>query len=172
VSRSPQNSAIGGRDDTAPASLYRFRFLNGCNARTLLPKFDWPTAKFVVIGTEGGFLSDAPVTQDSLLVSPAERFDVLVDFSAFTPGQEVVLMNLGPDEPAGTGPKKTPEDFFTGPAVPAYPWENAWKETVFADHGMVTRVIANFDIAGLYVWHCHILEHEENEMMRPLLVLP
>ena len=73
---------------------------------------------------------------------------------------------------AGTGPMPKAEDYFSGPAIPAYPWENGWKETVIADQGMVTRFIANFDIAGTYVWHCHILEHEENDMMRPLLVLP
>jgi FtsP/CotA-like multicopper oxidase with cupredoxin domain len=31
--------------------------------------------------------------------------------------------------------------------------------------------VARFDIAGLYVWHCHILEHEDNEMMRPFEVM-
>jgi len=36
--------------------------------------------------------------------------------------------------------------------------------------GQVTRIRAHFDRAGLYVWHCHILEHEDNEMMRPYLV--
>jgi spore coat protein A len=35
---------------------------------------------------------------------------------------------------------------------------------------MITKVKAKFDIAGLYVWHCHILEHEDNEMMRPFVV--
>jgi spore coat protein A len=50
--------------------------------------------------------------------------------------------------------------------------ERGWKDTVKAPPGMVTRVIAKFDLAGLYVWHCHILEHEDNEMMRPLRVVP
>jgi spore coat protein A len=50
--------------------------------------------------------------------------------------------------------------------------EKGWKDTVRAPTGMVTRVIAKFDLAGLYVWHCHILEHEDNEMMRPLQVIP
>lgn len=36
----------------------------------------------------------------------------------------------------------------------------------------ITRVKAKFDIAGLFVWHCHILEHEDNEMMRPYVVHP
>ena len=38
--------------------------------------------------------------------------------------------------------------------------------------GEVTRVVATFDLAGLYVWHCHILEHEDHEMMRPNRVVP
>ena len=37
--------------------------------------------------------------------------------------------------------------------------------------GEVTRVIAKFDRKGEYVWHCHILSHEEHDMMRPLVVL-
>jgi len=38
---------------------------------------------------------------------------------------------------------------------------------------MVTRIIVPFEgYAGRYVWHCHILEHEDNEMMRPYEVLP
>jgi spore coat protein A len=52
------------------------------------------------------------------------------------------------------------------------PNERGWKDTVRANKGTVTRVIAKFDLAGLYVWHCHILEHEDNEMMRPLQVVP
>jgi FtsP/CotA-like multicopper oxidase with cupredoxin domain len=45
-----------------------------------------------------------------------------------------------------------------------------WKDTVIAYPGEVTRVKAKFDIAGLYVWHCHILSHEDNEMMVPYCV--
>jgi spore coat protein A, manganese oxidase len=38
---------------------------------------------------------------------------------------------------------------------------------------MVTRIIVHFSgYTGRYVWHCHILEHEDNEMMRPYEVLP
>jgi FtsP/CotA-like multicopper oxidase with cupredoxin domain len=44
------------------------------------------------------------------------------------------------------------------------------KDTVIAYPGEVTRIRALFDIAGLYVWHCHILSHEDNEMMRPFCV--
>lgn len=52
------------------------------------------------------------------------------------------------------------------------PGEKGFKDTVIALPGEVTRIKANFDIAGLYVWHCHILEHEDNEMMRPFVVSP
>lgn len=55
-----------------------------------------------------------------------------------------------------------------GPTVPCAPQEAGWKDTVQAHAGMVTRIIQKFDgFAGRYVWHCHILEHEDNEMMRP-----
>ena len=48
--------------------------------------------------------------------------------------------------------------------------ESGWKDTVIAYPGEVTTVAAKFDITGLYVWHCHILEHEDNEMMVPFCV--
>jgi len=49
-------------------------------------------------------------------------------------------------------------------------WETGFKDTVIAYPGEVTRVVAQFTYPGLYVWHCHILEHEDNEMMRPYCV--
>jgi len=62
---------------------------------------------------------------------------------------------------------------FTGPAIEPEPLESGWKDTARADPGMMTRIIIPFDgYAGRYVWHCHILEHEDNEMMRPYEVLP
>jgi spore coat protein A len=50
--------------------------------------------------------------------------------------------------------------------------EMGWKDTVQMPPGMVTRIIAKFDILGEYVYHCHILEHEEHDMMRPFQVVP
>jgi bilirubin oxidase len=49
-------------------------------------------------------------------------------------------------------------------------WESGFKDTVIAYPGQITRVKARFDLAGLYAWHCHIVEHEDNEMMRPMVV--
>jgi spore coat protein A len=61
---------------------------------------------------------------------------------------------------------------FTGPAIPPDSTEAGWKDTVRADPGMVTRIIIRFEgFTGRYVWHCHILEHEDNEMMRPFEVI-
>jgi spore coat protein A len=61
---------------------------------------------------------------------------------------------------------------YTGPAVPPEPGEEGWKDTVRAFAQMVTRIIVRFEgHTGRYVWHCHILEHEDNEMMRPYEVV-
>jgi len=50
------------------------------------------------------------------------------------------------------------------------PREDGYKDTVIAYPNEITTVKAKFDIPGLYVWHCHIVEHEDNEMMRPYVV--
>ncbi|MHC4429505.1 MAG: multicopper oxidase domain-containing protein, partial [Planctomycetota bacterium] len=50
------------------------------------------------------------------------------------------------------------------------PWETGFKDTVIAYPDEITTVKALFDVVGLYVWHCHIVEHEDNEMMRPYVV--
>jgi spore coat protein A len=62
---------------------------------------------------------------------------------------------------------------FTGPPIPPESQELGWKDTVRADAGMVTRIAMRFEgEPGRYVWHCHLLEHEDNEMMRPFEVVP
>jgi FtsP/CotA-like multicopper oxidase with cupredoxin domain len=55
---------------------------------------------------------------------------------------------------------------------PPEAWETGFKDTVIAYPGEVTRVRARFDLPGLFVWHCHIVEHEDNEMMRPYFIGP
>jgi spore coat protein A len=71
---------------------------------------------------------------------------------------------------------------FTG--IPMAPESNerpAWKDTIKTYSGYITRVIARFDLPPgtqvnpgdefRYVWHCHVLEHEDNEMMRPYKIV-
>jgi len=53
---------------------------------------------------------------------------------------------------------------------PPQSWETGFKDTVVALPGEVTRVKAKFDLKGRFVWHCHIIDHEDNEMMRPYQV--
>jgi FtsP/CotA-like multicopper oxidase with cupredoxin domain len=293
---------------------YRFRFLNGCDARFLILDFSSiPGVQVWQIGNEGGFLA-APVNMtavngNKILMSPAERADVIVDFTNVPQGS-YLLTNEGPDEPFGGGvpdvdfdsadpnttgqvmqfrvgpalsvdtttppqflvlPAITPlaggttrpvalleelSQFFadapaelrlgtvagdasTGPATwnalkwmdpvtenpavgatevwefynatidahpmhihevlfqvvnrqaifvdeanrtvqvvpgsplqPPEPWENGFKDTVIAYPGQVTRVRAQFNTPGQFVWHCHIVEHEDNEMMRPYRIGP
>ena len=73
---------------------------------------------------------------------------------------------------------------YSGPALPASPNENGRKDTVQAHPGQVTRIRARFELPDegtielpdgvdnpQYVWHCHILEHEENDMMRAFEVV-
>jgi spore coat protein A len=99
---------------------------------------------------------------------------------------------------AAPGTKVDVTPFLIGNPRPPDSNETGWKETVRMNPGEVTRVIARFDLPQLpwpiplsrrlsnpdmppgpnnppingyeYVWHCHILEHEEHDMMRPLVV--
>jgi spore coat protein A len=81
----------------------------------------------------------------------------------------------------------TPNDWsYSGPPTPPDPNEVGWKETVRMNPEEVTTIIMQFTLPKLpasmgnplsprtggheYVWHCHILEHEEHDMMRPLVV--
>ena len=280
---------------------YRFRLLNGCNARFLILKMVTQSLAtrpasaalpFWQIGSDGGFLP-APVKLNELLLAPAERADVIVDFTGLPVGKAIYLINEGPDEPFAGGVPATdfspadPEttgqvmkfvveppasrdtihdparltlpafhplgdarhtrqvslneqassvfdgpvaallgtlegsnqpvprhwnDSITekpalnaiemwemynftedahpihlhqvqfqlvdrqpiqgGPVRPPERSETGFKDTVIAYPGEITRVKALFDLPGLYVWHCHILEHEDNEMMRPYFVGP
>jgi spore coat protein A len=61
---------------------------------------------------------------------------------------------------------------FDGAARPPESWETGFKDSVIAYPGEITRVKGLFDLPGLYVWHCHIVEHEDNEMMRPYFIGP
>jgi spore coat protein A, manganese oxidase len=83
--------------------------------------------------------------------------------------------NGGPDGvPGGIDPTL----FITGPTQPPEPTERGFKETVKANPGQLTTIRARYELpAGVtapqtYVYHCHIVEHEDNDMMRPYTVEP
>jgi spore coat protein A, manganese oxidase len=59
-----------------------------------------------------------------------------------------------------------------GVVTPPESWETGVKDTVTALPGQVTRVRMQFKYPGQFVWHCHIVEHEDNEMMRPYRIGP
>jgi FtsP/CotA-like multicopper oxidase with cupredoxin domain len=313
---------------------YRFRLLNGCDSRFLILQFSDPRVEVWQIGAEQGFLPDPVRLNDfrypgdrsggaaTILMGPAERADIIVDFTDVPVGTEVRLLNKGPDDPFGGGvmgmdfdpanPRTTgqvmqfrvmaakgpdattPPEFlelpdpgvlrprtsrnvtlneeesrnifvseengnvvydcdgdpfgptaalqgtldslgngnplmwseditenpdlgsteewtiynltadahpihvhlvkfqvvdrqplvtdddgvaeqpvsFGGRRRPPEAWETGNKDTVIAYPGEVTRIKMNFDLEGFYVWHCHIVEHEDNEMMRPYHVGP
>jgi spore coat protein A, manganese oxidase len=61
---------------------------------------------------------------------------------------------------------------FTGPQESLSANDLGWKDTVRVDPMTVTRIIVKFEgFTGRYVWHCHMLEHEDNEMMRPYIIV-
>lgn len=73
-------------------TLYRFRLLNGSNARVYKIGFS-DNRQFQIIATDGG-LKDIPVQVNSLYLSPGERVDILFDFSTYSIGQSVTLKSL------------------------------------------------------------------------------
>lgn len=85
---------------------YRFRILNGSNTRFYNLAFS-NQMPFFQIGTDGGYLSK-PVQLVSLLISPGERADVLVDFSQLPPGTKLTLTNTA-NAPFPNGNAPDPE---------------------------------------------------------------
>jgi spore coat protein A, manganese oxidase len=66
---------------------------------------------------------------------------------------------------------RSSELLLTEKPTPASPAEAGWKDTIVCPPGQVTRIIVPFNgDPGRFVWHCHMLEHEDNEMMRPYVL--
>jgi spore coat protein A len=61
---------------------------------------------------------------------------------------------------------------YTAEAVSPSPSEAGWKDTIQCPPKTITRVIVRFEgYTGKYLYHCHVLEHESNDMMRPFEVI-
>ena len=89
---------------------YRFRWLNGSNARQY-ELFLSSGDKFVQIGTDGGLLPH-PVERTSIRITPAERYEVVIDFSRYPVGSTVYLVNCL-QQNSGRGPEDVNMDYCT-----------------------------------------------------------
>jgi FtsP/CotA-like multicopper oxidase with cupredoxin domain len=87
---------------------YRFRILNACNARFLILKLNHTGLNFWVIAADRGYIHQRAASVDQVLVGPSERIDVIIDFANVS-GENILLQNVGPDEPLG-GDKPDPAD--------------------------------------------------------------
>jgi FtsP/CotA-like multicopper oxidase with cupredoxin domain len=93
---------------------------------------------------------------------------------------EEAFEQANPEIPSDTYVPVSPAPYLKGGTIAADPNERGWKDTFRMNPGQVTRILVRFapqdespayafDATAEpgYVWHCHILEHEENDMMRP-----
>ena len=97
---------------TLEPAVYRFRMLNACNARILdlsiATESGRASVPMFIIGTEGGLLPVSPAPAESLVMAPAERFDVICDFRRFA-GQTLLMTNANPPAPVHTGAPPLPQ---------------------------------------------------------------
>jgi FtsP/CotA-like multicopper oxidase with cupredoxin domain len=105
------NGKIWPKMEVEPRN-YRLRFLNGCDSRFLVAQFfevpagdtDFTNATgplpLTVIGSDQG-LASSPTVIDTLLMETGSRYDVVFDFKNVTPGNRVIMKNIGGDEPFG-----------------------------------------------------------------------
>ncbi len=131
-------------------------------------------------------IDDGTVEEDEVFeedrVIPNALYDEPAGDGTFLMTQPTVQHNsvAGEDETYGMGfrigtPTKVIDEDTGEPIAipqPAEYVENAPKDMVTALPGQITRIKATFDKPGRYVWHCHILSHEDHEMMRVLHVGP
>lgn len=115
-----------------------------------------------------------PVTQD-----PDVGDTELWEFHNFTADAHPMHIHAVAFEVVDRQALVTNEDGETEPPArllgdprPPEAWESGVKDTVTAYPGEVTRVRATFDTSGQFVWRCHIVEHEDHEMMRPFRIGP
>ena len=179
-----------GEPDLNPASIHR-------EAKTLNEDFDEYGRLIQRVGTGDMLYSDS--FGRNYLDTPTEVYHngqtVVWDIyntTGDTHPMHFHLVNvqvLGRDTFATVGDHRK---VHTGNFTPPDPNYRGWKETVRTNPGEVTRVIMQFTLPKVpfpvpesprlkqsygirggheYVWHCHILEHEEHDMMRPLVVL-
>jgi spore coat protein A, manganese oxidase len=149
----------------------------------VLTEMDRPSDGYTMIGLLGQKHWDDPITED-----PKAGSMEIWSFANTTGDVHPMHLHLVQFQVLNRQPfdvkafAQTGKIVYTGRAMPAESNERpAWKDTIKTYAGLVTRVIAKFDLpAGTlikpgdefrYVWHCHVLEHEDNEMMRPYKIV-
>jgi spore coat protein A, manganese oxidase len=159
-----------------PALAVRERFL-------ALTEMDRPSDGYTMMGMLGGKHWDDPITED-----PKAGTTEIWSFANTTGDVHPIHIHLVRFQVLNRQPFDVKQYLQSGKlvhtGVPMPPESNerpAWKDTIKTYSGYITRVIARFDLpAGTqvapgqefrYVWHCHVLEHEDNEMMRPYKVV-
>jgi spore coat protein A, manganese oxidase len=165
-----------------PAAKRRFITLNEVNVDTA----DW---RLTLNGS--GFMDPDPPTETPTVGTVEDWYYInltgdthpmhthLVTFQVVArfPFNAAAYMAAAPSGPGGFG-GIDPTPYYTGPMLPADSTERGFKDTVRANPGQVTIIRAQFDLpAGVtapqkYVHHCHIVEHEDNDMMRTFVVTP
>ena len=179
---------ISGKDTSSvPEALVPFEPLTptySTRERLLLvSEKERPSDGYVITGLLGNARWHEPITEDpkagsteiwSFINTTADVHPLHVHLVQFQ-----VLNRQTFDVPTY---QQTGKLIFTGrPTAPESNERPAHKDTIKSYPGMVTRIITRFDLPHgakvspgdelLYVWHCHILEHEDNEMMRPYKVI-
>ena len=144
---------VNGRPDfrlAVSTRIYRLRILNGSNAR--IYKLAWKDGTpLTVIGTDGGLL-EKPVQRRYAMLGPGERLELWADFSKYPDGMQFQVL-----ERSGVGHEGYVDE--------------GWKDTVLLMPGERVRLLVRFsDYPGLFLYHCHNLEHEDMGMMRNYLV--
>ena len=179
---------LSGKDSsTVPDTLSAMSALNPAHAvreRVLaLTETDRASDGYTMIGLLGQKHWDDPITED-----PKAGTMEVWSFANATGDVHPIHLHLVQFQVLNRQPfdtrtyLQTGKVVFTSPAMPPESNERpAWKDTIKTYAGYITRVIAKFDLpAGTvtkpgdefrYVWHCHVLEHEDNEMMRPYKIV-
>ena len=134
-----------------------------------------PTA--ALLGTldegDGRIVAVARTWMDAVTETPAAGDTEVWEIFNFTPDAHTVHVHEVLFEVVGRQDFTLVDDRLEMSAEhPVHPGERGRKDTVIAYPGQVTRIRARFSTAGQYVWHCHVLEHEDNEMMRPYRIGP
>jgi len=180
-------SLSGADTSVVPETLVPFSALDPAQAvreRTLaLTEMDRPADGYTMIGLLDNKHWDDPITEN-----PKAGSMEIWSFANTTGDVHPMHLHLVRFQVLNRQPfdakayLQTGKLLFTNIPIPPESNERpAWKDTIKTYAGYVTRVVARFDLpAGTlakpgdefrYVWHCHLLEHEDNEMMRPFNIV-